>query len=157
MVAPHEHVGDEPLGHAGIVVQVREHPFDALAHVPAFFEPIQEAARGLPVQRGRVLDHFRLGAELRQHRHLPRERGAQRVDGLHAKPLRAFLELPAQRVVACERGARDVPGARFMRRIGARRRARAPQRLQHAAAHLRGRLDGERDGGNLLRAIHARQ
>src|SRR5205085_6849696 len=95
--------------------------------------------------------------ESRQHRHLPRERGAERVDRLHAQPLGTLLELPAERVVALERRARELARARLVRARRRRAGAREPQRFDDAVAHLARGLDREGDGGDLLRALDARE
>src|SRR5213076_1753346 len=45
----------------------------------------EDPTGGCPVQGRGVLDDLGLAAEAREHRHLARERGAQRVDGLDAQ------------------------------------------------------------------------
>jgi hypothetical protein len=53
-------------------------------------EAAQRAERRFAIQAGGVLDDLGLRAEAREHRHLARERGAQRVDGLDAQAVRHF-------------------------------------------------------------------
>ena len=48
----------------------------------------EDARRRFEVELARVFDDLGLRAEARQHRHLPRERGAEGVDGLDAKAVR---------------------------------------------------------------------
>jgi hypothetical protein len=111
----------------------------------------QRGARGLAVEVPGVLEALGLRPELGEHRHLPRERGAEGVDGLDAKPRRVLLEAPAEAVVALERGAGEVPGERPVVLPGPRVRARLRERREDAPAHLGRGLAGEGDRGDLAR------
>jgi len=59
--------------------------------------------------------------------------------------------------IAHERGACEVPGAGFVGRFGTRLVARGAQRIEYPEPHLGRGLDRERDGGDLLGAVHAVQ
>ena len=107
------------------------------------------------IEMARVLERLGLRAKTRKHRHLPRERRAQRIDGLDAQAIGAFVELPAQRIVALDGRTGEVPRPRHVRRIGPRRMARRAKRIEHALAHLGRRLDRERDRGDLLGTVDA--
>ena len=157
-VAAREHRREQGLGARRVVVDMLEQVLDiGRRTLVAPVEAREQVARGLHVQRRGVLDALGLCAEARQHRHLARERGAQRIDGLHPQALRRLLELPAQRVVARECGGRELPGERVVRHLGAWVVARGVQRLEHAPAHLGGGLDGEGDGADLLRPLDRRE
>src|SRR5690606_25445054 len=77
-----EQVGEERRGKADVVVEVREEPHRGRR------ELFQRLPRRLRVELGRVLDDLRLRTEAREYRHLARERRAERVDRLDAKPRR---------------------------------------------------------------------
>ena len=89
------------------------------------FEQRERRPRRLAIERSGVLDALRLRAEGGEHRHLARERGAQRVDGLDAQPRRVLLEAPAERAVALERRARVLPGESLVCGSGGRSAVRA--------------------------------
>ena len=75
------------------------------------FDQLDRRARRLGIERARVLDALGLRAESGQHRHLPRQRRAQRIDGLDAQPRRVVGDAPAARAVARERRARELERA----------------------------------------------
>ena len=117
----------------------------------------ERGARRLTVELARVLQRLGLRAEGGKHRHLPRERDAQRVESLDAKPGGVLFEPPALSAVALERGARLLPGERQVRLGRTHPCSRGCERFQHACPHLGGGLDGEGDRGDLLRLRHARE
>src|SRR5881296_3151374 len=78
-VAALEHLGELLGGERDVVVEVREQPLSR------GIELLEHARRGLLVEGLRVFDDLGLGTEAGEHRHLPRERGAERVDRLDAQ------------------------------------------------------------------------
>jgi hypothetical protein len=150
LVAPREHRLEEVARDGPVAVEMPEQPLQRGRRGIVRFEQQERALCGLAIQFLRVLDDRGRRAEAREHRHLPREGSAQRVDRLDAKARGILEELPAAGAIAREGGAGKLPGEAFVRQFGRRLARRALQRLEHAAAHLRGGLARERDREDLL-------
>ena len=160
VVTPRQHAGNELGGNAGAVVQVGQEVRHVVGGRFAGVEQRQGVARRLEVELARVLHALGLGAKAREHRHLARERGAQRVYGLHAQARGADLELPALGVVARKGRAREVPGHGLVRvvfALGPRRVARRRERCEYALFHFGGGFFGKGNGGNFLGSLDYRQ
>ncbi len=78
-VAVVEHVGEQPGRERHVVVEMREELLTRR------IELLEDAGSRFQIEVARVLDDLGLGAEAGEHRHLARERGAERVDGLDAQ------------------------------------------------------------------------
>src|SRR5882762_10514338 len=81
-VAVVEHVGEQPGRERHVVVEMREQLLTRR------IELLEDAGSRFPIEVARVLDDLGLRAEAGQHRHLPRERGAEGVDGLDPQTVR---------------------------------------------------------------------
>jgi len=95
--------------------------------------------------------------EFRQHRHLPRQRRAQRIDGLDAQPRRAVGYAPAARAVARQRRAREFPRAPLVTGPGRFVRGRISKRAEHALAHFGRGFAVEGNGDDFLGLVHGRE
>ena len=156
VVAPAQHFDEQFFDARYVVVQVREQPFDVVRGKVLRFDQLDRRARRLGIERAGVLNALRLRAELRQHRHLARQRGAQRIDGLDAQARRAIGDAPAARAVARYRRARELVRAALVSGCGRRACDHLRKCLEHALAHFRGGFPGERNGDNFLGLVHGR-
>ena len=155
LVAPREHLGDQPLQAGGIVVQ----PGKRLSHAGQcrLVKQCHGFGSRLGVERTGFLRHRRLCAETAQQRHLPRERRAQRVDGENPQPLRLGLPPPTALGRARQDRARELEGDLPMDRLRGLAARRHLQAGQNAIAHFGRRLAGESDRYDLLGMLDAGQ
>jgi len=141
-VAVVEHVGEEPGRERHVVVEMRE---ELLARR---IELLEDAGSRLEIEIARVLDDIGLRAEARQHRHLPRERGAEGVDGLDAKAVRdlARVRQPLEHALAhLRRGLlRKSDRKDLFRLFRERQQLQKPLHEQLGLPGARRRLDDER-------------
>jgi hypothetical protein len=157
VIAAAQHVGKQIFNALDVIVEVREQPLHVLRDRIVALHVSHRGARGLQVQFVGVLHALGLRAEARQHGHLARERGAQRVYGLYAQPRRVVGDVPARRRIARQHRRRELQGELLVRALRRNAGARRIHCLQHALAHLAGGLARERDGDDLLRMLHARE
>ncbi len=131
MVATRKHSGQQRLDAGAVVIQMFEQAFDMSSHhhgatvsllICVRFHLGYGFARGIGIQFTRVVNALGLRAEPGEHRHLPGERGAERIDGLDAQPGRILRE--------------RIP-SRF-------------ERLQHPRAHLGRSLARKGNGHDFL-------
>ncbi len=115
LVAPRQHPGDQPLDLGQIIVEMLQEPHDRRTHFLVRLEPRDQLARGFAVQHFGILHDRRRRAEAREHGHLPRQRGAERIDGAHAQPLGACDHVPPLGLIARERRLRQFPGRGLVR------------------------------------------
>ena len=152
-----EHLREQPLDAADVVVEMREQALDVLRERLVALDHFEGCARRLHVERLRVLDALRLRAEAREHRHLARQRRAQRVDGLDAQARRVIADTPSPLDVARERRGRKLERRALMPAFRRFSRARLGEGLEHALAHLARGLARERDGDDLLGMFDERE
>ena len=157
MVAVPEHFGEQRLDALDVVVEMSEQPLDVPRHRVVALDQPHRRTRGLKVQFGCILGDFRLRAELREHRHLARQRRAQRIDGLDAQSRRILRDAPPGLGVALQRRARELQRQRRMLVFRGFAGLRVGERFQHAFAHFAGGFPGKSDGDDLFGMVDARQ
>jgi len=156
VVAMLQQPGQHLLHARGIVVEVPEDDGHFRGDRVVFLQERKRRAGRFAVEVRGVLEAIGLGTEPGEHGHLARERRAERIDRLHAKPGGTLFQAPAEPVAALQRGrARSQVNAL----CGARApgRARVGEGGEDAPAHLGGGLAREGDRGDLLRALDDRE
>ena len=100
LIAARQHVGQQGLGARHIVIEMRQHVFHICRCGTVAVHQRNGRPRRFLMQAGCVFHRFRLRAKLRQHRHLPRQAGAQGIDGLDTQLRGIVGEVPAGRMVS---------------------------------------------------------
>ena len=160
LFAPRQHCHQQLDQARRVVVhpgQRRGHRGGVLLTIGAVFEMFQRAPRRLAVVPAGIFHRRRLGAEARQQRHLPRQSGAEGIDGGQAQAPRLRFDLPAALGRAGQRSPGEIEGEPLVRRLGRHAAARALQAFGDALAHFAGRLVGEGDGDDLFGLVSNRQ
>ena len=157
LVAARQHVDQQTLDPRNIVVEMRQQVFDTRRGCTGLIDQRDRRLRRLPIQHFCIFNTVRLGAEARQHRHLPRQAGTQGIDGLYAQ-LRGIVDkMPAGFAIASQRGGRKFQRQLFMFGFGCLPRLRIGQCLQHALAHFARGFFGERHRNNFFSVLDARE
>ena len=162
LITPRQHV-DQQVDHTlAVAIQMRQQRGGILGHGSLVsILGLQHGQRGagrFTIQLAGILDRLGLRAKARQHRHLPRQRSTQRIDGLQPQPGNIRFDLPVTFGIALQYRPRQIPGQCFVPHIGRTGcRACLVQGLQHPPPHLTRRLAGEGHGDDFLRFIHLRQ
>ena len=150
-----QHVGEEACQPARLVIERTGKPLERRGAFVAGFQGFHEPTRGLAIKRPRIVDQRGRQANAGGQWQSLREPVVEPVDGLHVQARRVTVEVPAARPALRQRG--HGQGVQFLPVGGRARRDRLAgvcQRAHDAVPHLGGRLARERDGDDLLRAVH---
>ena len=159
MIACAQHFREQALGDEEIVVQMRKQRPDVGRECAVGVHLRQYCARRFAVETVSVVNDFRLRTEAGGHRHLPRDRCIQRIDGLDTQSRSVIGEVPlaffVAFLIALERGAGEAPRRHLFGSTAGN--FGVGKGIQNALAHFRRRLAGKSDRDDLLRLIDACQ
>jgi hypothetical protein len=160
LFAPRQHGGEQVDQARRIVVHPGQHHGHGLGMRGIgvnVIEMVEGAPRCFAVMAAGILHRRRLGAEARQQGHLPRQAGAQGIDGGEAQTPRLLLDGPVALCRTRQRGQGQIEGHALVLRLGRHAGACTRQAFGDAAAHLARRLVGEGDGDDLFGLVGNRQ